>query len=410
VGLIGAADAVTAATDARLRLDRVQLLATTATIVGEDRGLAAAQRGLSADDLVALLALLEPTALTPAAKRALDKPKAFLKGLRGAGAELTGVEPPEPTQLHRFPASAVFVSIAFAFGVYLLVAQLADVAAMGDIFSGAIGAWVVATFVLAQLPQVAQAVTMLGAVSARLPFGPVLGVQLANAFTGLVGGTAGNATLNIRFFERQGLQPAVAASSGVLASISGFITQVVLIVMALLVTGSHFDVSSGDDSGTPGWLTALIVVGLVCVALAVFAPRLWHKVTGWLHNQVHEGWANLSGVLSNPRKAVQLFGGSLVSQLLYAMVLGAALHAYGESLPLMQLVLINCVASFIGGMAPVPGGMGVIETGFIAGFTASGISEADAVAATFTARMCTSYLPPIWGWFALSWLRKHDYV
>jgi uncharacterized protein (TIRG00374 family) len=107
---------------------------------------------------------------------------------------------------------------------------------------------------------------------------------------------------------------------------------------------------------------------------------------------------------------VQLFGGNLATQLLYAMVLGVALHAYGESLPLLQLVLINCVASFIGGVAPVPGGMGVIETGLIAGFTASGISEGDAVAATFTARLCTAYLPPIGGWFALTWLRKHDYV
>ncbi len=60
--------------------------------------------------------------------------------------------------------------------------------------------------------------------------------------------------------------------------------------------------------------------------------------------------------------------------------------------------------------APAPGGMGVIETGLIAGFTASGIPEAQAVAATFTARMCTSYLPPIWGWFALSSLRKKEYV
>jgi hypothetical protein len=37
-------------------------------------------------------------------------------------------------------------------------------------------------------------------------------------------------------------------------------------------------------------------------------------------------------------------------------------------------------------------------------------SRAQAVAATFTAPLCTSYLPPIWGWFALSWLRKKDYV
>ena len=54
--------------------------------------------------------------------------------------------------------------------------------------------------------------------------------------------------------------------------------------------------------------------------------------------------------------------------------------------------------------------MGVVEAGLIAGFTAAGIPQAEAVAATFTARMFTTYLPPIWGWFCFQWLRHHDYV
>ena len=65
-------------------------------------------------------------------------------------------------------------------------------------------------------------------------------------------------------------------------------------------------------------------------------------------------------------------------------MLDAALHAYGESLPLLQLILINSLASLLGGMAPVPGGMGVIEAGLIGGFTAAGIPQTEAVAATFT--------------------------
>ena len=32
----------------------------------------------------------------------------------------------------------------------------------------------------------------------------------------------------------------------------------------------------------------------------------------------------------------------------------AALHAYGQSLPLLQVILINSLASLLGGMAPVP--------------------------------------------------------
>ncbi len=281
---------------------------------------------------------------------------------------------------------------------------------MGDIFAGAIWGWVLLTFVVAQLPQISQAVAMLGAVSARLPFGPVIGVQFANAFTGLVGGTAGNATLVIRFFQKQGLPPAVAVSSGILNSAAGFVAQAFLIVLALVVTGDNVDLSIGGDDGVPGWLVALLVALGVALLVLLVVPSLRKRIRELVATQVRTAWANVRGILATPRKAVQLFGGNLVSQVLFAVVLGAALHAYGGSLPLLQLILINSFASFIGGMAPVPGGMGVVETGLIAGFTASGIPEAEAVAATFTARMCTSYLPPIWGWFTLSWLRKRDYV
>ena len=100
----------------------------------------------------------------------------------------------------------------------------------------------------------------------------------------------------------------------------------------------------------------------------------------------------------------------LASEVLFALTLEAALHAYGQSLPLLQVILINSFASLIGGLAPIPGGMGVVEAGLIAGFTAAGVPQTEAVAATFTARTFTTYLPPIWGWFALRWLRRRNLV
>jgi hypothetical protein len=30
--------------------------------------------------------------------------------------------------------------------------------------------------------------------------------------------------------------------------------------------------------------------------------------------------------------------------------------------------------------------------------------------AVFIERLCTAYLPPIWGWATLVWLRRRDYV
>jgi hypothetical protein len=32
------------------------------------------------------------------------------------------------------------------------------------------------------------------------------------------------------------------------------------------------------------------------------------------------------------------------------------------------------------------------------------------VAAVFIERLCTAYLPPIWGWATLFWMRRSDYI
>jgi uncharacterized protein (TIRG00374 family) len=93
-----------------------------------------------------------------------------------------------------------------------------------------------------------------------------------------------------------------------------------------------------------------------------------------------------------------------------AAVLSVSLRAFGDHLPLPTLIVVITVAGIVGGVSPSPGGMGVVEAGLILGLTAAGISEADATAAVFIQRLFTSYLPPIWGWITLVWLRKRQYI
>ena len=408
-GLVRLDRAEASAPPDHLALDRAQLLVAQAALVGVDRALAVADHALGADGVAELLPYLEPAALSKRSRDDIEDLKTLLADLREAGAERSGVDTPELAALRRFSLGGLVLGAAFGLGVYLLVVQLAGVAEMGDVFSGAIWEWVVLTALVAQLPPFSQAVAMLGAVSTPLPLRPVAVVQYAQAFTGLVGGTAGTATLAIRFFQKQGLQPSVAVSSGVLNSLGGFVAQLLLVVVGLIATGSSFEFT-GDEGGVPGWLPAVVVIVVVALVTVLVLPRLRRRLHDLVAAQVAAAWENIRGVISTPSKAAMLLGGNLVSQVLFAVVLGCALHAYGESLPLLQIVVINCFASFVGGMAPVPGGMGVVEGGMIAGFSAAGIPEAEAVAATFTARMFTTYLTPIWGWIALQWLRRHDYV
>ena len=81
-----------------------------------------------------------------------------------------------------------------------------------------------------------------------------------------------------------------------------------------------------------------------------------------------------------------------------------------DHLGLPTLIVVITLAGFIGGIAPSPGGMGVVEAGMILGLTEAGVPEANATAAVFIQRLCTSYLPPIWGWVTLVWMRRRDYL
>jgi uncharacterized protein (TIRG00374 family) len=92
------------------------------------------------------------------------------------------------------------------------------------------------------------------------------------------------------------------------------------------------------------------------------------------------------------------------------LVLAISLRAYGVEAPIMSLLVINVAVALLGGLMPVPGGIGVAEAGYTAGLVAIGVPEATAFAAAITTRLCTFYLPPIWGYFAMRWLRRNEYL
>ena len=52
----------------------------------------------------------------------------------------------------------------------------------------------------------------------------------------------------------------------------------------------------------------------------------------------------------------------------------------------------------------------MVEGGLVVGLSSDGMTQSAAFAAVLLYRICTFYLPPIWGWFALQWLRRNQYL
>ncbi|HEX5096258.1 MAG TPA: hypothetical protein VFX21_09600, partial [Acidimicrobiia bacterium] len=143
----------------RLLLDRVELLVTTAAIVGPEHAFGAAQRALGPDGLADMLPMLEPQALSAGARHDVANLKPLLKDLREQGALLTGEEAVTLTELRRVSPTDILMAAGAILGVYLLIGELADVD-FQEVFDTAEWGWVFVAFCLSFLPPFSSSISM----------------------------------------------------------------------------------------------------------------------------------------------------------------------------------------------------------------------------------------------------------
>ena len=154
----------------------------------------------------------------------------------------------------------------------------------------------------------------------------------------------------------------------------------------------------------------MVLAAGVAIAVITLVPRLRRLASRRVRPHLENIWAHVKAIAAEPRKIVYILAGSVLAQLLVAMALGASLHAVGQQASIATILVVITMASIIGGAVPVPGGLGVVEAGLIAGLTSAGIPQDQAVAAVFIQRLFTAYLPPIWGWATLTWMRHREYL
>ncbi|HXX90664.1 MAG TPA: lysylphosphatidylglycerol synthase transmembrane domain-containing protein, partial [Acidimicrobiales bacterium] len=328
-----------------------------------------------------------------------------------------GIEAPELTELRRFSWGTVLLVLGSIIGMWAIIGVLIDVAASFSTIKGASWGWVAAVFVLSLFPPVVEAWGLVGSVFAGVPSRPVIILEFANDFTGLVGGTPATLAMTIRFFQKRGATSTYAVTAGALNSATSWIVKGVLFLVSIPLAIASFnpgESGSGTHSGLVHLLLVLIIVvgvvaGIVGLVLT-FARRIRLMVADKLRPLAAKAFEPVRNLARQPRRFAALVGGNLGSQLATALALGASLHAFGQHLSLAEIFFTITIASMLGGVSPVPGGMGVVEAGMIAGLAGFGVPEDVAVAAVFVQRLFTAYLPPIWGYAALLWLRRHDFL
>ncbi len=407
-------NATSNATADQLDRDLAGALAASAVSAGAQRSAESAARCLDPGELGGALQRLRRAGLDPVLSRSLRGRRGLLEEVRKQAAQAKSIDVPKLVEPRRVSWPTLIMVVGTLIGGWALVGVLIDVSKSFDTVLGADWLWVIAAFILAQLAYVASAVEAVGSVAGVLPFGRVVAVEVANSFSALAGGTAAVFATRVRFFQQQGYDASVALSSGAIMASSSWIAIAVLTIVSLPFAWGSIDLEvtpqSGGDSKLVWIILAVVVlVGLVA-GLALAVPRFRRLAAEHLRPRVSAIWGNLKDVARSPRKLVLLVGGSFAQELVVAMCLSVSLRAFGDHLRLPTLIVVITLAGIIGGISPSPGGMGVVEAGMILGLTAAGVSEADATAAVFIQRLFTSYLPPIWGWLTLVWMRKREYL
>jgi uncharacterized membrane protein YbhN (UPF0104 family) len=213
---------------------------------------------------------------------------------------------------------------------------------------------------------------LLAAVGTRLPCWAMFGLALASAgLSSLIPAGQLPATAWLTGQYRRRGAPGALGLWAVVAD--GFAASVT--ILALLLTGA-----AAAGLGSPVLLTAAAVVLIAGSAGFVAAAHRADAVTGWLrahypHAHRTRWLAGAAARLSGPRPgyrdgtAVLLL--SSMSWLAGAVVLAAAFELAGLAIPWRGL-LFAYAASQVGGLVPLPGGLGGVEGGLLGALALAG--------------------------------------
>jgi glycosyltransferase 2 family protein len=407
--LVDLSAATLGASASSLDMDVAELLVACTVLVGPKRTLDRAVAAGWTEAIGRALPYLQRAALTPHLRDLARSHEVDLKELRSAAGTATGREVPEVVSLHRIRPRDVLLMVALIFAAYLLISQLAEVG-FGTIaheLGRADAAWVVVALILAQCSFVGSGISVRGAVATPLALLPCVVLQSAIKFINLtVPSSAGRIGMNLRFMQRMGVPRAQAVAAGAVDDLSETIVQIGLFLLVLPFVSVDVDTSQFHFSPDQRLLEALAVALVVSAVVVLAVPKVRARVVP----EIRSGLSGLWSVARVRQKRLELFGGNIVSELIYALALGATCLAYGVHLNIAQLVFANTAASVLSSLIPVPGGIGAAEASLSAALIAMGVDKPTAFAIALTQRLCTFYLPPIWGFASLRWLSRKGYL
>jgi uncharacterized membrane protein YbhN (UPF0104 family) len=386
------------------RLDLVQMLALIGLRVGPRRAVASAVRALPDADIAAIGPLIQSIALPRKTREDVRSTKGLLGELRDALVERLPEASVQPQRISRFSARRVLTTTLMIIAIAVIVTTI-NFNEITQAVREANPWWIAVAFALAIVTWFGAGLTLVAFSPARVPIGRATLTAAAGSFVALAAPAGiGPAALNLRLLTQRGVSMSMAVATVALVQVSQFVVTVLLLVALSIFTGSGALV----ELPSPAVLITLAGIALAVVATLLVPPvRRWGM--GYIGPRLRQVWPRLAQMLSHPGRLALGVAGNLIMTLGYIIALWCCLAAFGESLSLVDIALVNLVGNALGALIPTPGGLGGVEGALTAGLTAAGVPATIAFSATILYRLCTYWGRVPIGWVAMKYLeRKGD--
>ncbi|MCH9830735.1 MAG: flippase-like domain-containing protein [Actinomycetia bacterium] len=402
--LLGTDQGSIAASDVAIRLDLAELLCSLAMLTSVERSVSSARRVLGSDAIARALPALQPVALSPGTRKALRKHKGMIIALRDAIVELRPDADTEQIQFQRIKPRTLVMIVVGTIAGYVLLSQLTSVD-LGTLFSTANWSWVLGAFGFSLITYAGAAWSLSGFVPEKLSFGRTVLAQVAGDFATLVSPPAlGAIAINVRYLQKSGLHPALAAASVGVSQVAAFATHIGLLLAFGIAAGTQADFTFDPPIWAVVGVAAVAVILLALLAVSA-VRRLISKRIGPL---IKEVVPRMVTIAQRPTKLLEGIGGILLLNLAYVGVLYACVQAFDGSLSIAVVAVVYLAGATIGQAAPTPGGLGAVEAALAAGLTAAGLDAGLAVSAVLLYRLLTFWLPTLPGYWSFNYLTKKN--
>ncbi|MFO0882317.1 MAG: flippase-like domain-containing protein [Candidatus Saccharimonadales bacterium] len=387
--------------------DKVEMLASMATLVGPERAVASANHVVTRAQLAAALPYMQYAVLSGATTKQVKKMPGGIKAIREAIVAFTHQKAPVTIErIRRINVKALAYIIIF---ILLAVAVIPRMNQLKDGLKALTTAdpkWIIVAVIASIITYFAAAITYVVLARVPLSYFKTLGVQVAASFANrLIPSGVGGLSLNVDFLIKSGHKATEAASVTAVNSAAAFVSYVILLFSALVITKtSPLTLLAGKS--IPPWVIAVVVIVVAIVSVVLWN---WKWVRDKVTKFAKDALKNVVEYRHEPfRLVLAVLGASLVT-IAYVAALYASAHSIGMPVTVVQAFVAYTIGTLIGAAVPTPGGLGGVEAGLYAGLIAFGYPPGEVLSTIIIYRLMTFWLPILPGYLSF-WLLQRNKI